>query len=348
MELAIFGAKSIALGCYLAIESLYSEHKVKCFLVSSLENNPEILAGLPVIELKDFNEKQCKIIIATPENVHNEIIKKLKEYGFNDFICLTSEKENSLMKKYYEKIRKFESIEKLNTGNIKSKLRVFAAKSHKDKTIVNTNFPEWVSTLQAGADLTDMKICDNADNVGENISRKNLNYCELTVLYWIWKNCDFKEDDYYGLFHYRRMLDIKQDDILKLKENKVDVILPYPLVCEPDIKEHHLRYIKESDWQAMLQALSELQPKYYEAYEKIFSQKYMYNYNMIIATPKVLNDYCNWLFPILEKTEELSTPKENERCDRYIGYIGESLLTLYFLYNSDKLKIVHTGRKLFL
>lgn len=39
------------------------------------------------------------------------------------------------------------------------------------------------------------------DNAGDNISEKNPAYCELTGLYWAWKNLNC---DYIGLVHYRR------------------------------------------------------------------------------------------------------------------------------------------------
>ena len=228
-------------------------------------------------------------------------------------------------------------------------LEVYVAKFYKDKPLRSAyDHPAWLIPIQAGASLAPKEVADVLDNMGNNISVKNANYCELTALYWIWKNRLLGEVDkarkYYGLFHYRRYLDLSGEDLLHLANGEIDAILPFPTIHEPDIREHHARYIKESDWDAVLQALEELEPAYYAAYEEIFSQEYMYNYNIIIARAAVLEGYCEWLFPILERVEELSAPKGSERADRYIGYIGENLLTLYFLYHKDRMNLVHTGR----
>lgn len=47
------------------------------------------------------------------------------------------------------------------------------------------------------------------DDSGDNISKKNLNYCELTGLYWAWKNLD---SQYLGLVHYRRHYTVMIED----------------------------------------------------------------------------------------------------------------------------------------
>lgn len=112
-KLAIFGAKSIALGVYRAIQELYREYEVVVFLVSSKENNPDTLAGLSVVELDHFHEKDIYILIATPENFHADIVRSLEEHQFHHYICMDWRREAKLMEKYYEHIGMFQSIHTL-------------------------------------------------------------------------------------------------------------------------------------------------------------------------------------------------------------------------------------------
>lgn len=394
MQLAIYGAKSLALGMYRAIEKLYPEEECIGFVVNSRKGNPFTLAGLPVIEMEELKERiapenrdDLHILVCTPEDLHPEISAYIEENGFSTYTCMNSKKEAKLMEDYFVAIDRFKSLHRLpSCANCSDdmdvtetdkfnqtkdsattpSLHVYQAKFYKDRPLKNAYEPvDWMIPIQVGAALTDVRVTDVCDNQGENISEKNVNYCELTALYWMWKNklihndksadtdCDSETsdivapailEDYYGLFHYRRILDISEEDIKRIAENDIDIVVSYPTLHEPDIVEHHARYIKESDWEAMLAAVGELYPDYREAYNTIFAQEYMYNYNMIVAKKSVLRDYCDWLFPILERTEELSTPKGWERKDRYIGYLGENLMTLYFFYNRDKYNIVHTGR----
>ena len=360
MKLAIFGAKSIALGVCLALRRLYPEHKVETFLVSSLKGNPSVLAGIPVQEVQSFRNKGMHVLVATPEDMHSDIIDFLEMQGFYHYICIDSHKESILMEKYFEKSNIFPSVHKLTVGNEKAKLQIYQAKFYKDKRLNNSYIlPDWIVPIQAGTALTSIQVAEVTDCVGDNISKKNETYCELTVLYWLWKNrllerCAAKNErisesssaEYYGLFHYRRLLDIQNDDLYRMKKNGVDVILPYPLPHEPNIYEHHTRYVSEQEWKILIEVLEDLEPEYARAFPKILQQPYLYNYNMIIAKRDILRGYCEWLFPILKRTEELSTPKGWERADRYIGYLGENLLTLYFMFHADEWKIKHVGRKM--
>lgn len=349
-DIAIFGAKSIALGVCRAIQEVYKQCTIKAFLVSDLSKNSQMLAGIHVLECSCFAEKEIPVLIATPENIHSGIVKMLEDQGYKNIICIDSVKEATLMEQYYEQIGCYPSVHQLRAEEVQDARKMFVAqaKFYKDVALKKTySLPEWVIPVQVGTALTEERVADICDNTGENISGKNVNYCELTALYWLWKNELTKaEEGYYGLFHYRRILDIQEDDVKRMYTNDVDVVLPFPMMCEPDIREHHSRYLREIDWNAMLQALREQQPEYADAYEKIFRQPYMYNYNMLVAKREVLQAYCDWLFPILERTEELSSPRGWERKDRYIGYLGENLLTLYFMYHQKDLKIYHTGRRM--
>lgn len=361
MNLAIYGAQGYALAACEAITTLYPKRKISCFLVTHMDNNASVLGGIPVRELSAYaqgmtaEEKQdMEILIATPEQVQPEIEETLENFGFRHHRRLTFTRYAELMKLFHARMGRFLPLSALPVGCHMPFVRMYMAKSHVDKPLrEQVTIPEYVFPIQAGAACSDMRVADLADNTGEHISNRNGNYCELTALYWIWKNkmgtggsVDGEEGQYYGLCQYRRGFEFAEDDLLRLIDNDVDVILPYPMPYEPDIHAHHERYIKEADWNAMLRALEELAPTYAELFPKILGQRYLYNYNVILAKKNVLRDYCAWLFPILMRTEELSNPKGSERSDRYLGYMGETLETLYFMKNAERLNVVHTECRL--
>lgn len=358
MKIFIFGAKSVAIGVYRAIRCLYPENEILGFLVTSFENNPREIERMPVKEIHAVSNKLSEteresicICVATPEIVHKQIIEALKSYGFTNYKLIDSRAEADLMEQYFNRTGKFPSLHHLASGKEKSDLSVYSAQFYKDQKLENPPlFPDYVHSILLGcANNSDKELekwADYCDNVGDHISMKNPDYCEMTAFYWIWKNRIQAEKDYVGIYHYRRMLDITEEDRKRLKENQVDVILPFPMIHLPDIREHHSRYVNEAEWQTMLMALEELYPDYAKAYEEIFSQEYFYNYNMLIAKKEVFKDYCAWLFPLLFRTEELILSGKAERTGRYNAYMSESLLTLYFLYHKE-LNIYHTGRLVF-
>lgn len=98
----------------------------------------------------------------------------------------------------------------------------------------------------------------------------------------------------------------------------------------------------------MRRVVGDLYPDYLMKFDEVFDAPEFYNYNMMLAKKQVFADYCAWLYPILDRIEELSQPKGADRCDRYTAYMSESLETLYFMTNRNQLKIYHTGRILYI
>ncbi|MBR1642057.1 MAG: DUF4422 domain-containing protein [Butyrivibrio sp.] len=369
MKIAIYGAQGIALGTYEALTAVSPDADIVCFVVTQYGNNAKMLAGLPVLELDAFAEKyageiadgEIKVIIATPEAVMDEIETGLADKGIANVERMTSARYSVLWKKYQGEKRDFLPIFSYSelAGNERPEtVLIYMARFHKDKPLERAiEKQDYYREIQVGAAGTEECIKSMwsdreilKDNAGDNISGKNCNYSELTALFWVWKHVlsgadrgKDRRESYYGLCHYRRQLDILHVEIDELNKRNIDVVLPFPMPYEPDINAHHERYLSDSDWNAVLQALKELQPEYYRGASDVFSQRYLYNYNLILARRDVLADYCGWLFPVLLRVEELSVPKGSERSDRYIGYIAENLETLYFMKNRDKLRIAHTG-----
>lgn len=359
----IFGARAVAVGMYKALSSLKPDLSMAGFIVSKLEDNPANIEVVPVLSLHSFalkiseEEKNNTVIyVAVPEIIHAEVSMLISSKGFHNMVMVDSRYEADIMEQYYRSAGLFPTVHDLSLVDIGSadKVSVYAAKFYRDKALENPPVvPSYVKQLYLGccsAHCLGLDISGQADfydDTGDNISAKNPNRCEMTAHYWIWRNRLDTDDEYVGVYHYRRFLDMSDDDLRRMKANDVDVVLPFPMIHYPSALIHHTWYVREEDWLVMRQVLRELHPEYDARFDEIFAQPYFYNYNIMIAKKSVFADYCAWLFPILDAIEERSEPKGKDRADRYTAYMSESLTTLYFMYHQQDFKIYHTGRLLF-
>lgn len=364
MDIYIFGAKATAAGLYKALSVLEPEKSIKAFLVSRSEGNIPEIWGCPVRvlaevagELSDSEKAEALVYVAVPELVHKEIRKLLESFGFKNTIMLDSHMEAEMMGQYFDREGSFHSVHSLGLKDRQAdmpELTIYAASFYRDKPLENPpRLPSYVKKLFLGCDgavKNGIHISGQADfydNTGDNISSRNPNRCEMTAHYWVWRNRLNTDDEYVGICHYRRTLDLSDEDLRKIAENNVDIILPYPMVHYPNAEIQHTWYVPEQDWDLMKRVVNELHPEYGERLDAVFGASEFYNYNMMLAKKQVFADYCEWLYPILDRIEKLSEPKGEDRHDRYTAYISESLETLYFMANLNKLRIYHTGRLLF-
>jgi hypothetical protein len=185
----------------------------------------------------------------------------------------------------------------------------------------------------------------NGDNTGENISAKNYNYCELTGLYWAWKN--LKDAEAIGLVHYRRHFVSQKnrqgkkwqriltgEEIEKLM-SEYDIIVPHKrhYFIETNESQYEHAHPKE-DWEKMLVLVREQNPEYSLNLDRMCNSTSGYKFNMFIMKREALDDYCSWLFPILEKVEESQLEK-----NRILGHISERMFDVWLYSNENKYKL---------
>lgn len=178
------------------------------------------------------------------------------------------------------------------------------------------------------------------DDTGENISNKNPSYCELTAIYWAWKN--IKDVQYIGLAHYRRYFEIKfsEANIDDLMEG-YDVILPRPYRHDRYLEFKLARELTMEDEVILLQTIKEMYPNYEQT-----TISYLYDfidipYNMFIMRKELLDKYARFLFSILFQCEKKMKPLPYTCSSRRFGYIAEFLLPIFCIHNSLKVRYEH-------
>lgn len=354
-EIIIFGTRLIAREVAYCLMSKPYELKISGFMVSELADGPGELMGLPVMDLAEGKRthRDALIVIAVMERHLGEITEKLREFGFTNTLFLTFEsglwsgvRGNFFRYSWTQEGRAYltleEELEKVREREDPADVRIYRVQSHADKPVAaDVSVYDWEVPIQAGTALTEVRISEIWDNQGENISEKNREYCELTALYWIWKNDHSK---YAGLCHYRRHFDLDLELLSRLAVSDIDAVLTIPILNAPDVRTVYAHDHQESDWAVMLEAVAALRPDYVKTAEKLQRGNFYYGYNMLIARKNILDDYCAWLFPVLEYCEKRCGKKEDAYQGRYIGFLAERLLSVYFLHHENAYKIVHARK----
>ncbi|EFK31174.1 DUF4422 domain-containing protein [Lactobacillus delbrueckii] len=182
------------------------------------------------------------------------------------------------------------------------------------------------------------------DNSGDNISSKNGSYCELTGIYWIWKN---SKEDIVGIDHYRRYFVEKKskfkqryltsEDIERCFK-KYDIILPTretEIYNHKSAKEFFIENHGKEVWNSTREIICRLVPEYVEDFDWFANQKTGYCYNMMICNKKIFDDYCDWLFKILGELEkETDLTKYSDYNKRMYGFVSERLVNVW-IHNKD-------------
>ncbi len=183
------------------------------------------------------------------------------------------------------------------------------------------------------------------DDTGINISGRNPYFCELTGLYWMWKNLDA---DYLGMVHYRRYFRtphkkfgknrmdfvLREEEALELLEQN-DLILPqkrYYII--ETLYSHYAHTHYEEHLSCMRQIIEEKCADYLEAFDRVMKKRSAHMYNMFIARRDICDSYCQWLFPLLMELEDRTDPDRYSAYQaRLIGRVGELLLDVWIEKN---------------
>lgn len=175
------------------------------------------------------------------------------------------------------------------------------------------------------------------DNTGDNISKENAHYNELTAIYWGWKNLDV---DALGLVHYRRYLSLNKkkslDAVLTEQQaqkllQRYDIILPQKRNYYIETNgSHYLHAHEHEPFNVMREVIDEDYPEYAGAFETVMKRTWAHMFNMFIMKKQPLDEYLTWMFDVLHNVEsqiDISSYSTYEQ--RVYGFLSELLLDVW-------------------
>lgn len=223
--------------------------------------------------------------------------------------------------------------------------------------------------IMAGNALLNEKTIITGDDTGENISKKNPFYSELTGIYWAWKNTTQRVT---GSCHYRRFFTalpeplfyrVKRllyfvaglhrkrqgliytgntrlfvDRILNRQQlnellKSFDAILPQARELKYSVKTHFSRYHDIRDLELLEVILTEKYPTYLPALKQVLEGKRLYANNMFVMKDEHYQEFMTWWFDILFEFEKrINLANYTDYQKRILGFIAERLLNVWFAH----------------
>ena len=186
------------------------------------------------------------------------------------------------------------------------------------------------------------------DDTGEeHISEKNPGFCELTGLYWAWKNL---KEDYIGLVHYRRYFCLKKgrrDDWVNhvLTYSELEPMLHQYRVFVPEKRHYyietlyshyaHTHYACQLD--CTREIIAEKYPDYLKSYDCVMKRTWGHMFNMFIMRREDMEAYCTWVFDVLFELEKRMPSSENlsDFQKRLYGRISEIIFNVWLQHEID-------------
>lgn len=346
-KIYIYGAGDMGRALKKCIEDTPFQKKIAAFIVSDIAGNSNCVDDVPVMEIQSLEwNTDDLVLIAVHEKYLYDIMKKVQEYKINNVLTVSFDSDlwgeirDIWFQKHLDKIViPYYRLKKDDYGNesLAKSIHIYVVKSAYDKKLKREEYEnKYELPIYVGAHYAESKSVNNRDDVGDNISEKNPKYCELTALYWIWRN-DFS--DIVGLSHYRRKFALCEQELEDFAKSNIDIAVTIPVLNFDGVKQQYAKNHYEKDWNILLEGIQKLCPQYLQSAEEVGQGIYYYAYNMFIARREFVNAYCEWLFPILEYCEQQIGEKEDRYQNRYIGFLAERMLTIFLNYHKQDYKV---------
>ena len=221
--------------------------------------------------------------------------------------------------------------------------------------------------LQIGADYNENIYVLKDNQLKDNISKLNPIYCDVCGIYYIYKN--LLKEKYIGICGLRRYLDINENEDFDNIFKDYDIIINNYIELKPSVIETYYIVHNRIDIDIVTRIINEYYPEYMETWK---SMDYIYPYNCYMTKKEIFEDYCKFLFNILNNLFKILNIKNVEDAKNHVfnsykigmfdyhirtnttfktledflnyqmnigGFLNERLLSLYIIHN--KLRILN-------